>query len=234
MDVHLCGPAAVPGGEQDAAAAALVRDVLHAVHDVGDASKAAEAAEAEGPGATINRISKSSSRVGHASRRDLLCGVSRLERAVGHAALPARRTVRRRGPAAQTGDGRRVLVDGAGGLLGGHAGRGAEGLLLVFVRVSVVRARRLGLLLRVRLLVLLLLLLVLRLRGLVLRVVLRRRGVLVHRRLLRGACDVGRLGVLLHGDWEGQYGRVVRRVEGLGCAARGYRLCDMLLVCRGF
>ena len=157
--------------------------------------------------------------------RDLLCGVSRLERAVGHAALAARRTVRGRGSAAQVGDGRRVLVDGAGGLLGGHAGGGAEGLLLVFVRGG-----GLGLLLRVRLLVLLmllLLLLVLRLRGLVLRVVLRRRGVLVHRRLLRGACEVRGLRVLLHGDWEGQYGRVMRLEEGLGVLRKAvvYVMC---------
>ena len=99
-----------------------------------------------------------------------------------------------------------------------------------------------GLLLRVRLLVLLrrllvllLLLLVLRLRRLVLRVVLRRSGILVHRRLLRGSCEVRGLRVLLHGDWVGQYGRVVRLVvEGLGGAAQGYRLCDMLLGCCGF
>jgi hypothetical protein len=69
---------------------------------------------------------------------------------------------------------------------------------------------------------------------LVLRVVLRRRGVLVHRRLLRGPREVWRLRVLLHGDWEGQYDGVVRLVEGLGGAAQGYRLCDMLLGCCGF
>ena len=183
----------------------------------------------------ISKLLSDKLRVGN-SFLDLLCGVSRLKRAVGHAALPARRTVRRRGPAAQAGDGRRVLVDGAGGLLRGHAGGGAEGLLLVFVRGG-----GLGLLLRVRLLVLLrrllvllLLLLVLRLRRLVLRVVLRRSGILVHRRLLRGSCEVRGLRVLLRGDWKGQYGRVVRLVEGLGCAAQGYRLCDMLLGCCGF
>jgi hypothetical protein len=42
------------------------------------------------------------------------------------------------------------------------------------------------------------------------------------------------LWVLLHGDWEGQYDGVVRLVEGLGGAAQGYRLCDMLLGCCGF
>lgn len=57
MDVHLGRPAAVPGSEQHAAAAALVGHVLHAVHEVGDASEAGEAAEAEGPGTTIKRIS---------------------------------------------------------------------------------------------------------------------------------------------------------------------------------
>ena len=58
MDVHLGRPAAVPGGEQHAAAAALVGHVLHAVHDVGDASEAGEAAEAESPGAAETALAK--------------------------------------------------------------------------------------------------------------------------------------------------------------------------------
>jgi hypothetical protein len=51
VDVHLGGAAAMPGGKQDAAATALVGDILHAVHDIGNASEAGETAEAESPGA---------------------------------------------------------------------------------------------------------------------------------------------------------------------------------------
>lgn len=60
VDVHLGRPAAVPGGEQHAAAAALVGHVLHAVHDVGDASEAGEAAEAESPGTTETTLANCS------------------------------------------------------------------------------------------------------------------------------------------------------------------------------
>jgi hypothetical protein len=48
--MHLGSAAAMPGREQDTAAATLVLDVLHRVHEVGDAAETDEAAEAEGPG----------------------------------------------------------------------------------------------------------------------------------------------------------------------------------------
>jgi hypothetical protein len=51
VDVHLGGATAMPGGKQDAAATALVGDILHAVHDIGNASEAGETAETESPGA---------------------------------------------------------------------------------------------------------------------------------------------------------------------------------------
>ena len=51
MDVDLGGSAAVPGGEQDAALAALVGDVLGGAHHVGNAAQAGKAAQTESPGA---------------------------------------------------------------------------------------------------------------------------------------------------------------------------------------
>lgn len=47
--MHLCRAAAMPGGQQHAAASTLVLDILEAVHDVGDAAEQAETAEAQGP-----------------------------------------------------------------------------------------------------------------------------------------------------------------------------------------
>ena len=55
---------------------------------------------------------------------DSLCRVSRLVRSVGHGALAACWAVCRCRAALEVGNGRRVLVDGAAGLLWRHAGLG--------------------------------------------------------------------------------------------------------------
>jgi hypothetical protein len=78
---------------------------------------------------------------------DLLSRVSRLKGAVGHGPLSARGAVGGRRATAQAGNRGRVLVDGAAGLLRGHAGLG----LLVLggglaVRVLVRRRSWIGLL----------------------------------------------------------------------------------------
>jgi len=49
VDVHFGRSATVPGGEQHAAATALVLDVLEGGHEIGNASQAGETAESESP-----------------------------------------------------------------------------------------------------------------------------------------------------------------------------------------
>jgi hypothetical protein len=64
MDVLLGGAAAMPSRKEDAAAAALVLDVLHGAHHVGDAAQAGEAAEREGPCAAMRQPRPSSATSG--------------------------------------------------------------------------------------------------------------------------------------------------------------------------
>jgi hypothetical protein len=124
--------------------------------------------------------------------RYVLGCVPRLKRNIRHSALPARRAIDRRGSTAQTRDGRYVLIHGAALLLRGHAGlrlRGCAHLWRHVGALGVLGLRRAGMLLR--------------LLGegggllLILRV-----GVLVVDGGLLVAGEVGRLGILLHGDWE--------------------------------
>ena len=49
VDVNFSGAASVPGGEEHAAATALVLDVLERVHEVGNAAQAEAEAETGGP-----------------------------------------------------------------------------------------------------------------------------------------------------------------------------------------
>lgn len=59
VNMLLRSTAAVPRRKQDAAAPALVLDVLHGAHHVGDAAQAGEAAETEGPCAGVRLVSSS-------------------------------------------------------------------------------------------------------------------------------------------------------------------------------
>lgn len=176
VDVHLGGSAAVPCGEQNAALAALVLNVLGRVHDVGDAAQADETAEAKSP---------------------CVCGVTRLESGVGHGALSTGRAVSGGGTAVERGNGSRALILGAALGLRGHAWVGAR-LAGLRVRLLLLGGRGragVGLLwllgLRVHLAWLLLVL------GRVL-VLLGVWVLVVDGGLLPG--DVGGLGVLIHGD----------------------------------
>jgi len=106
--MDLSGTAAMPGGEQHAAATALVRDVLERVHNIGNAAQADETAEAQGPS---------------------VCGVSNLIGDIGHGALAASRAVSRGGTAAKGCNGGRVLVNGSGLLVRWHGLGWSKGLL---------------------------------------------------------------------------------------------------------
>lgn len=89
VDMHLGGSAAMPGGEQNATATALVLDVFERVHKVGNAAETDEAAETEGPG---------------------VCAVSNFIADIRHGALAASRAICRRWAPRQTRNRRRALI----------------------------------------------------------------------------------------------------------------------------
>jgi hypothetical protein len=153
---------------------------------------------------------------------DVLCSVTSLKRNICHRTLSTRRAICGRRSAVQVRDGSRVLVHGAAGLLGRHAGLGyssvaghlglhvfALGLLLRGWRGSRELLRRVLLLLGVHSLLLLLL------EGGGVGVMLvggSIRVLVVHGRLGL-ASDVRRLGVLLHGNCEVLVGVWNRRIN---------------------
>jgi hypothetical protein len=162
---------------------------------------------------------------------DVLCSVTSLKRNICHRTLSTRRAICGRRSAVQVRDGSRVLVHGAAGLLGRHAGLGyssvaghlglhvfALGLLLRGWRGSRELLRRVLLLLGVHSLLLLLL------EGGSVGVMLvggsvgvmlvggSIRVLVVHGRLGL-ASDVRRLGVLLHGNCEVLVGDWNRRIK---------------------